>query len=107
MEHIFRIFDFNVSNEKTIEDSSEEEDQQGPSKPNKDTSKFIIQMFGVNETGETCSILAEEYKPFFYVMVNDKWNMASKNKFLEHIKTKIGKYYEDSITSCIIVKRKK
>jgi DNA polymerase elongation subunit (family B) len=64
-------------------------------------------MFGVNEKGETCSILAEDYKPFFYLLVDDSWNIQTKNSFLEHVKLKIGKYYENSITECIIVKRKK
>ena len=105
MEHIFRIFDFNIYNEKPMDGSSSDEEQNHSTF--KDTSKFIIQMFGVNEKGETCSIVAEDYKPFFYVMVNDTWNIQTKNSFLEHIKTKIGKYYENSITDCIIVKRKK
>jgi DNA polymerase elongation subunit (family B) len=64
-------------------------------------------MFGVNEKGETCSIIAEDYRPFFYVLVNDNWNIQMKDNFLAHIKDKIGKYYEKSITECIIIKRKK
>ena len=98
MEHIFRIFDFNVYNES---ENNEEETKY------KDTNVFTIQIFGVNETGETCSIIAEDYRPFFYVMVDDKWTIPMKDKFLLHIKEKIGKYYVDSITECIIIKRKK
>jgi DNA polymerase elongation subunit (family B) len=64
-------------------------------------------MFGVNEKGETCSIIAEDYRPFFYVLVNDNWTIQMKDSFLAHIKSKIGKYYEKSITECIIIKRKK
>jgi DNA polymerase elongation subunit (family B) len=64
-------------------------------------------MFGVNEKGETCSIIAEDYRPFFYVLVNDNWTIQMKDNFLAHIKDKIGKYYEKSITECIIIKRKK
>jgi DNA polymerase elongation subunit (family B) len=64
-------------------------------------------MFGVNEKGETCSIIAEDYRPFFYVLVNDNWTIQMKDNFLAHIKEKIGKYYEKSITECIIIKRKK
>jgi DNA polymerase elongation subunit (family B) len=103
MEHIFRIIDFNVYNEKSNDGSSSEDEKYAPN----DASKFVIQMFGVNEEGETCSIIAEDYKPFFYVMVNDSWNLQTKNQFLEHLKAKIGKYYEKNITECIIVKRKK
>jgi DNA polymerase elongation subunit (family B) len=101
MEHVFRIVDFNVYNAKS-ENSSDEEGG-----VYKETSCFMIQMFGVNETGKTCSILAENFKPFFYVLVNDTWSTQTKESFLDHIKTKIGKYYEKSITNCIIVKRKK
>jgi DNA polymerase elongation subunit (family B) len=100
MEHIFRIFDFNVYNEKDTEGSDE-------GNTYKDCSSFNIQIFGVNEKGQTCSIIAQEYKPFFYVMVNDTWSIKTKNSFLEHIKSKIGKYYNDSITECKIIKRKK
>jgi len=105
MEHIFRLFDFNVYNEKsTTSDNSSSDDE---ANIYKDNSNFMIQMFGVNETGQTCSIIAEGYRPFFYVMVNDSWTIQMKDDFLSHIKFKIGKYYQDSITDCIIIKRKK
>jgi hypothetical protein len=109
MEHIFRIFDFNVYNDNTSHENSSDEDINGKEKSNKrkDNLTFIIQMFGLNENGETCSIQVEDFKPFFYVMVNDKWNTYTKECFLNHIKTKIGKYYQDSITDCVIIKRKK
>uniref|UniRef100_A0A6C0D9C6 DNA polymerase n=1 Tax=viral metagenome TaxID=1070528 RepID=A0A6C0D9C6_9ZZZZ len=103
MEHSFRVFDFNVYNDFATNDSGSEDDK----KTRKDNAGFIIQMFGLNEQGETCSIQVEEFKPFFYVMVNDKWTTATKNTFLAFIKKKIGKYYENSITDCLIIKRKK
>jgi len=103
MEHTFRVFDFNVYNDFTTNDSGSENDK----KSRKDNAEFIIQMFGLNEKGETCSIQVEDFKPFFYVMVNDKWNTVTKNNFLSFIKKKIGKYYENSITECLIIKRKK
>ncbi len=106
MEHIFRILDFNVYNEKSAS-SDESSNSDNETNVYKDSTKFVIQMFGVNEKGETCSIIAEDYRPFFYVLVNDNWNIQMKDNFLAHIKDKIGKYYEKSITECIIIKRKK
>ena len=105
MEHIFRIFDFNVYNDKKSSDDLSDSDDD--STKFKDSTNFIIQMFGVNETGKTCSILVEDFKPFFYVMVNDSWSIQVKDAFLADIKSKIGKYYDNSITECIIIKRKK
>ena len=107
MEHVFRIFDFNIYNEKPGNDESGSGSDDEKIKSYTDNSLFMIQMFGLNEKGETCSIVVEDFKPFFYVMVNDKWNTYTKDCFLSFIKNKMGKYYENSITDCIIIKRRK
>ena len=108
MEKVFRITDFNVYNEKQVsEDGSDYEDLEQVGNVYKDSSTFLIQIFGLDEKGKTYSAIVENFKPFFYVMVNDTWNLTTKDRFIQNIKQKIGKYYEDCITNCIIVKRKK
>ena len=108
MERAFRLFDFTVYNQKgsSSGDTSSSEDESTTFKK-EDKTKFQIQMFGINEHGETCSILVEDFKPFFYVKVDDFWNIQIKTQFLEEIKKKIGKYYENCITECKLIKRKK
>jgi DNA polymerase elongation subunit (family B) len=106
MESTFRIFDFNVLNEKEQQDSSDDETF-GAYVAKKDNARFLIQMFGINEKGETCSIIAENFKPFFYVKVDESWNQEKKGGFLAFIKKKIGKYYQDSIVDCKLIKKKK
>ena len=101
MEYIFKLFEFNVYNDKGNDDSDEE------TKINKDKSTFSIQMFGINETGEKASIKVEDYEPFFYIKVSNNWGQTKKTEFYKHLKSKIGKYYEDSITECKLVERKK
>ena len=64
-------------------------------------------MFGINEQGETCSILVDEYKPFFYVKVSDEWGQQEKNKFLSHLKAKVGPRYSDSVLEVRLIERKK
>jgi hypothetical protein len=49
MEHIFRVFDFNVYNESPSNDSGSEDNK----KNRKDNAEFLIQMFGLSEKGET------------------------------------------------------
>ena len=85
MERAFRLFDFTIYNEKgssTGDTSSEDE----TSYKKEDNTKFQIQMFGINEHGQTCSILVEDFKPFFYVKVDDFWNIQIKNLFLLYLK---------------------
>jgi DNA polymerase elongation subunit (family B) len=100
MEYTFRVLDFNVFN---AYDSSREDEE---NETFKDTNSFVIQMFGVDETGKTYSIVVEGFRPFFYVMVDDKWTINMKEKFIDHLKSKIGKFYNDSIISSKIIRRK-
>ena len=62
----FRLFDFYVYNDK-------------------DTYKFHIQMFGINDKGESASIIINDYKPFFYFKVYEDWTAGSLRTFQEQI----------------------
>ena len=107
MERTFRLFDFNIYNEKSQPTSSDDDNSVDNDKKYKDTANFLIQMFGINEKGESCSVIVEDFKPFFYVKVGDHWKIENKNQFLNFVKKSVGKYYENSITECKIIKRKK
>ena len=108
MDPIFRIVDFNVYNALAAAPDEEEEDaeEKGHTR-RRDQTQFLIQLFGLNARGESCSILAEDFKPFFYVLVSDTWSIQTKDSFAEHIKQKIGFYYEKSVTKCTLIRRKK
>ena len=99
----FRLYDFNVYNDSGVESGSDDSNQGKM----KDTNTFKIQMFGINEKGESCSIIAENYQPFFYAKVGDDWTNATKSMFLTFLKGKLGKYYENSICGCELVSKKK
>jgi len=106
MDKSFRLFDFNINILKSASSSSgSEEEPQNKSRI--DSQEFLIQMFGINKKGETCSIIVEDFKPFFYVKVDDFWTTQIKTNFLNEIKKRIGKYYENSICDCKFVKKKK
>jgi hypothetical protein len=82
----------------------------GEGRPMTDTNEFRIQMFGINEQGETCSIFVDDYHPFFYVKVSQQWTNATKTAFIRDIKKNLkSKYYENSIIAekCEIVEKRK
>jgi DNA polymerase elongation subunit (family B) len=102
MEHVFRVFDYNVYN---AYDSTRDVDDG----TFRDTNSFMIQIFGVDEYGKSYSLIVEGFKPFFYVMVNDTWSIIMKENFINHLKEKMSKtgFYSDSITNTKLIKRKK
>jgi DNA polymerase elongation subunit (family B) len=106
-ERTLKLLDFNIYDEKVEEKNSSSDDNSDEEvKYTKDSKKFTIQMFGLNEKGEDFSVFVENFKPFFYIKVSDNWKQERKLEFLSHIKTKIGKYFENSICECKLIKRK-
>ena len=104
MEISLRLLDFNVYNEEVPESESDSENE---IKKYVDNKVFIIQIFGLNEKGETFSIFIDDFKPFFYIKVDDDWNNNKKMLFLDHLKTEVGGYYKKSILECKLVKKHK
>ena len=99
MHPSYRLIDFNVYQVKDEDDDND--------KMFGDKNKFAIQMFGINEKGKTCSIVINDYKPFFYIKVPNSWSISTKDEFVSHIKEEVGKWYENSIVDATLIKRKK
>jgi len=104
----FKLLDFTVQ-DKIIEVDKDTSSgsESGQYKYKTDNKQFTIQIFGINEKGQTASIIVKDFKPFFYIKVGDDWDINKKFEFLRTIKQKIGKYYENSISDCKIIERKK
>ena len=92
MEYSFRLLTFNAND--SINEISHKKD-------------FVVQMFGINELGETASIFATGYNPFFYVKVGDDWSDADRVGFITQLSADMGEYHEDSIIDSSFAKRKK
>lgn len=107
----FRLFEFSVYNEKISEEDSSEEDSgeeyAAELKEKKDEQRFMIQMFGIDETGKTYSAFVEGFQPFFYVKVGDDWTSRNAAAFHQWLCDRVGKYYSESIVSCELVKKHK
>ena len=100
MNHTFRLVDFNISNKKLGGDDEEDlQEEDDDTEDTATTETFNIQMFGLNEQCETCSIIVEDFSPFFYVKVPPFWTNANKSEFHKHLADKMGFYYKDTIVS--------
>ena len=100
---LFKLYDFNV-----YDGFSKQTDlNQSNFDRYKDNKKFIIQMFGINSSGQSASILVEDFNPFFYIKVGNNWTESTRTEFVGHIRKKMGNYYEDSIVESKLIKRQK
>ena len=88
----FRLIDFHIYDESQVKDetgsgSDEDADAFRYKKKVKDDQAFVIQMFGINETGETCCLYVNDYLPFFFVKVADNWTNSTMNEFMRGIQS--------------------
>ena len=104
LEKSFRLLDFNVYDENVEKDTSSGSES---GQIREDLKRFTMQVFGINDKGETFCLFVNDYKPFFYIKVDDDWGIEKKDEFTNHIKSKVGKYYENSIVECKIIEKKK
>jgi DNA polymerase elongation subunit (family B) len=108
VKKFFRLFDFNAYDEIEIhDDSSSGSDNENPKHRRVDNKVFVIQMFGVNESGETCCIYIKDFQPFFFIRVGSNWTNYDATQLVREIKSKIDKKYAESIVSCEIVEYNK
>ena len=91
----FKLFDFYVYNKYIKGD------------PDQDNNVFTIQMFGLNELGETASITVNNFKPFLYILVDDTWQNSDVPEFIGSIKMIIGEKYDNSIIKYRLEKKHK
>ena len=102
----FRLIDFHVFDQKPETDSDESStgsgNNQSSYKP-PEPSHFVIQMFGINEKGETACMYIDNYKPFFYLRVGDDWTRKDVVELLHELRSRVGKYHGASILSVELV----
>ena len=90
----FRLIDFKITNSVSVS-------QNGSSK------EFVVQMFGKNEKGETASIIAKGFQPFFFVKIGEGWDLNMLKLFEREIfKTLAHAELESNYKSWQMGKRK-
>lgn len=102
MHVTFKLLTFNCYDKKCISDNDSD------SKDGfKSDQEYLVQMFGINESGRTASIFVKGFKPFFYVKVPLSWKEQNKSMFISKLRDEMGDYYEDSIIGAKLIKRRK
>lgn len=104
----FKTYDGNVVIESSTSSSSSSDDNS--KKPKTPQARvFIIQCFGLNEKGETCSIFIRDFKPFFFVKVADDWTQGMATNLLYELRANsaVGSYYKSMIESATLLEHNK
>ena len=92
----FKLIDFRFYDK--IDEESEEENS---------IPSFAIQVFGINEKGQTASITIENYEPFFYVRVGNHWTKDNAQELLRDLQKKLYGNHSKSLLKAELVEYNK
>jgi len=100
----FRLIDFHIYDEVVVD-----YDDTGDNTQSTDDKQLIIQMFGINERGETFCMYVNDYLPFFYIKIGDNWKSGMVDGFINELKNKknLNRRYQTSLVSYEIVDKHK
>ena len=101
MEYTYKLVSFNIYDTDPSEINEQNKRSLGGHK------EFLVQMFGINEKGETATIYVEDYTPFFYVKVPDHWKEGEQLRLINQIRSDMGEWYDEAIVSYKLIKKKK
>ena len=87
-EKMFRLFDFKSFDHMTADQKNRQK-------------LFRIQMFGINEKGETCAIFVDDFNPFFFVKVPSNWTQSNVDDWFLEVKKKC-KYTAKDCLDCVL-----
>ena len=108
----FRLLAFNPYDATVVKppgEENEEENENNDSESDfkkKTKKEFLVQMFGLNEKGETACIFVEGYTPFFYAKVSDNWTEAHKAGFMLQLSQDVGEAWAENIVGTSLIKQK-
>jgi len=101
---MYRLFDCNSYDyipEKNVANSDEDDAIKD------ETPKFMVELYGINEIGETACIKVNNYKPFFYIKVDDDWTNSNIGPFKAWFTNKLGNYHSRFMINLELVSKKK
>jgi len=91
VEKEFRLFDFQAFDDRINVGETDD----------RFITTFMIRMFGINTEGETCAITVDDYKPFFYIQVPDKYHRDRIDTLFHELRndTSYPKYMKSEFVS--------
>jgi len=107
---LFRLLDFYTSDESNhnLNSSSDSDVDDSDSKSVKsgNYTEFTIQLFGINEMGETCALFVNDYKPYFYIKTCRPLTGEHLPSFKKVLLKKIPQYLHSGVYELKLIEAK-
>lgn len=108
---IFQIVDiksFDESIDESESSSNSDEDDKPTYQVEKNTDRYIIMIFGIDQLGRSVSVKVDGFEPYFFVYIPEITKKKECEKFVDTLKSNLPKKYQHkAVTDFGLIKRKK
>jgi len=101
-----KLIDFKVTDEDIDNSCDSFDDYDSECENFKKSQVFTIQLFGIDKNRNTYSILVNDYNPYIYVKISNKWISKDIRLFIDYLNKQLS-YKHSSILKFETVKHKK
>jgi DNA polymerase elongation subunit (family B) len=105
----FQTFDYTPTSSTNSSENSKESNKNNYTRrnnndvpPPKKQPVFCIEMFGINEKGETCAITVDDYHPFFFIKVGDDWTERNRIAFMKDLQGRLKRDFNGILDSFLV-----
>ena len=71
------------------------------------SERFMVQLYGIDEERNTYAVTIAGFKPCFYVKIPDSFNVDKRKAFAEHLREKLGRFFQSSLVEYGLINRAK
>ena len=87
-------------------DDDSDEDSYGTYKKKRMERKYMIRIYGINEEGQSMCVHTNNFTPYFFIKVPQKWTNSDINYMMMEVNKKVKFYAKEALLNYEIVGRK-
>ena len=101
----FQIISWEARDELEENDDDDEDSQEGKNK--KYNASYVIELFGRTKDEQTVYLKVTDFKPFFYIELDEKWRQCDIEILVNEMRKKVGKKFSHTLFKYELIKRNK
>lgn len=106
MDLTFQVVSWHACDIDYENEDDDDEDEESSDKITKDTSRYLVKVFGVTADGKSVSVNITDFPPYFFIKINGPINDYTLRRIKESLVTKLPYALRDCVLDFKVMKKK-
>ena len=102
----FQSIEWSIYNKDDDDDNDDISDDESENQNIKSNGNYKVKIYGRKENGKSVTVEVNNFRPYFFVKIPDKWKLQNVILLVNHFKTKINKSAVNGLEDFKIIEKK-